>query len=68
MKFNFKSIRTLILCTILPLAILSMVFLSLLSYANSKKLLSSEIENKMELETQSITENIEKSLLQHKGS
>lgn len=66
MKLNFKSIKNLILCTILPLTILSMVFLSILSYSNSKNIISNEIEDKMKFQTKAISENIEKSLLSHK--
>ncbi|ENK1244298.1 methyl-accepting chemotaxis protein [Clostridium botulinum] len=66
MKFNFKSIKTLILCTILPLTILFMCFLSIMSYGNSKKIISSEIENKMKIQAKSLSEHIEKSLLTHK--
>ncbi|EJO5346263.1 methyl-accepting chemotaxis protein [Clostridium botulinum] len=66
MKFNFKSIKTLILCTILPLSILSMCFLSVLSYHNSKNIISNEIKDKMDFETKYLSENIEKSLSSHK--
>ncbi|MFV3012418.1 methyl-accepting chemotaxis protein [Clostridium botulinum] len=66
MKLNFKSIKNLILCTILPLTILSMVFLFILSYSNSKNIISNEIEDKMKFQTKAISENIEKSLLTHK--
>ncbi|MGO5064665.1 MULTISPECIES: methyl-accepting chemotaxis protein [unclassified Clostridium] len=66
MKFKFKSIKKLILCTILPLTVLSMCFLSIISYSNSKNIISSEIENKMKIQIKVLSENIEKSLLTHK--
>ncbi|ENK1244299.1 methyl-accepting chemotaxis protein [Clostridium botulinum] len=66
MKFKFKSIKKLILCTILPLTVLSMCFLSIISYSNSKNIISSEIENKMKIQIRVLSENIEKSLLTHK--
>jgi len=65
-KFKFKSIKKLILCTILPLTVLSMCFLSIISYSNSKNIISSEIENKMKIQIKVLSENIEKSLLTHK--
>ncbi|MDS1005184.1 methyl-accepting chemotaxis protein [Clostridium sporogenes] len=66
MKFKFKSIKKLILCTILPLTVLSMCFLSIISYSNSKNIISNEIENKMKIQIRVLSENIEKSLLTHK--
>ncbi len=66
MKFKFKSIKKLILCTILPLTVLSMCFLSMISYSNSKNIISSEIESKMKIQIKVLSENIEKSLLTHK--
>ncbi|EJP6472695.1 methyl-accepting chemotaxis protein [Clostridium botulinum] len=66
MKLKFKSIKKLILCTILPLTVLSMCFLSIISYSNSKNIISSEIENKMKIQIKVLSENIEKSLLTHK--
>ncbi len=41
-------------------------FLSILSYSNSKNIISNEIEDKMKFQTKAISENIEKSLLSHK--
>nr|WP_279285131.1 methyl-accepting chemotaxis protein [Clostridium sporogenes] len=43
-----------------------MCFLSIISYSNSKNIISSEIENKMKIQIKVLSENIEKSLLTHK--
>jgi len=62
---KFKSIRTITLLTIIPIALISMITLCVSSYESSKTLLDKEIQNKMQYKLNGTVQEIEKTLLKH---
>lgn len=62
---KIKSVRTLILITILPIVLVSMLVLSIISYNSSKRIINEEINTKMTNQLNAVNETIEKSLLKH---
>ena len=62
---KFKSIKTELLCIVLSLIIIGMLSISFLGYFYSKSIINDEIAEKMNHQTDYITEGIEKTLLKH---
>lgn len=62
---KFKSILTKSLVQILPVVFLSICIVTMVSYINSKSIIKSEVDKKMENQLNAATETINKSLLKH---
>lgn len=62
---RFKTIRSRILLFILPIAVVSMLVLSLISYRTSFDLINTEIDQKMNYVLDQTVTSIQKSLYAH---
>ena len=66
MKFiKVKSIKTLILISILPVVLISLVIMGIFSNYTSKKLITTEIENRMKHQLQETINLINKDMEKH---
>ena len=61
-KIQFKSLRTRVLVLLLPVTVFTMVMLSIMSYYNSRNLINTQIEEKMQAQMGEIVAQIEKDL------
>lgn len=62
---KLKSIQTKTLISILPLALISMIIMTSLSYIYSKNIVKSQIEEKMSFQLDKIEQEIDKKLMSH---
>lgn len=62
---QFKSIQMRMLVMILPLVLLTLAAMSFFSYVNSKKLINSEIEEKMDYNIGQTVESIDRIMVEH---
>ncbi len=65
--FRFKSVRTLIIVTVLPLILISLGALTYLSYYYSKGIVNNEIDSKMLTQLNEIRNSLETGLAKHKS-
>lgn len=65
MKIRFKSIKAIILLSLLPVALVGMILLTVLSYVSSKNIVERELDQKMDNQLNANVLGIQKSLLKH---